>query len=494
MILLKKLHLRILFSLIFISLSSQILFTQSSQNQWILRRDKPDKTTIVGYLNHGGMVYSGSTVLNINPQIDNINYIANWSAGTTMPEPTRYHGSGCMWINSTKDTAKLICFGGDTDGSGNTSNLTNIYNLTTNSWSLGPNVSAGRFVAFACCVGDSAYFMGGIGGTGGSFASEMNTVDVYNVKTNTMTLGPVLPYTYADARALPYQDSIIYIVGGLIDGTSYAIPNVFLFNRQTATYRAATSLPVARSGFAGVIVGDTIYVVCGGTGYNTGLANTLYMGQISQSNRATITWTTGTNYPGTSLHRFYAEKWGCKGFITGIGSISGYSYGTECYVYKTDTHTWQIQPNATIGTCAYFSGSATVGTAGITKWVVASGVILTPPYSIPFVQIFTDSLCGTLVGIANNRNEIPTSFSLYQNYPNPFNPTTKIRFDIPKTSFTKIIIYDILGHEVAILVNDQLKPGSYEVEWGASNYSSGVYFYKLTTAEYTKTKRMVLVK
>lgn len=91
-------------------------------------------------------------------------------------------------------------------------------------------------------------------------------------------------------------------------------------------------------------------------------------------------------------------------------------------------------------------------------------------------------------------NEIPKEFKLYQNYPNPFNPTTHLRFAVSEPRFVKLIIYDMLGIEVAILVNEQLNPGIYEVEWDGSNYPSGVYFYQLNAINYRETKRLVLVK
>jgi hypothetical protein len=98
--------------------------------------------------------------------------------------------------------------------------------------------------------------------------------------------------------------------------------------------------------------------------------------------------------------------------------------------------------------------------------------------------------------LVNNNNEgVPNEFSLEQNYPNPFNPVTKIRFDIPGEAHQlKINIYNMLGRKVETLVNQQLKPGTYEVEWNAGNYPSGVYFYKLSAGDFTETKRMVLVK
>jgi photosystem II stability/assembly factor-like uncharacterized protein len=89
---------------------------------------------------------------------------------------------------------------------------------------------------------------------------------------------------------------------------------------------------------------------------------------------------------------------------------------------------------------------------------------------------------------------IPADFSLSQNYPNPFNPNTNINFQISKTSDVKLIVFDVLGREIANIVNEQLLPGTYEIEWDGTNYPSGVYFYKLITAGYTGTRKMVLLK
>ncbi len=102
-------------------------------------------------------------------------------------------------------------------------------------------------------------------------------------------------------------------------------------------------------------------------------------------------------------------------------------------------------------------------------------------------------------GIQQIGSEIPQEFSLYQNYPNPFNPATTIKFDIKaegKSENAKInlTIFNLLGKEVANLVNGELSPGTYEVDYDASNLPSGVYFYKLVSGEFSESKRMVLVK
>lgn len=88
----------------------------------------------------------------------------------------------------------------------------------------------------------------------------------------------------------------------------------------------------------------------------------------------------------------------------------------------------------------------------------------------------------------------PTEFSLSQNYPNPFNPVTKINFSIPKMSDVKIKIFDALGREVSVLVNQTLQPGYYDFEFNGANFSSGVYFYRIEAGDFVQTNRMVLIK
>ncbi len=98
-----------------------------------------------------------------------------------------------------------------------------------------------------------------------------------------------------------------------------------------------------------------------------------------------------------------------------------------------------------------------------------------------------------------NNTAVPEYFKLYNNYPNPFNPVTKIKFDIPvhgntNSVSTKLIIYDVLGREVSMLINSQLVPGSYEIEFNASDCTSGIYFYRLQAGDFLETKKMILSK
>jgi hypothetical protein len=97
-------------------------------------------------------------------------------------------------------------------------------------------------------------------------------------------------------------------------------------------------------------------------------------------------------------------------------------------------------------------------------------------------------------GLTQNGTEVPGTYALYQNFPNPFNPATKIRFDLPKSSYTLLVVYDMLGREVQTLVNQSLNAGTFDVDFDGSNYSSGIYFYRISAGEFTDVKKMILVK
>ncbi len=101
---------------------------------------------------------------------------------------------------------------------------------------------------------------------------------------------------------------------------------------------------------------------------------------------------------------------------------------------------------------------------------------------------------GNPFGIININSEIPKEFSLSQNYPNPFNPSTVIKFQVASSSSVKITVFDVLGREVATLVNEQLQPGTYEADWNADKFASGVYYYKLSAENYSETRKMMLIK
>jgi hypothetical protein len=97
-------------------------------------------------------------------------------------------------------------------------------------------------------------------------------------------------------------------------------------------------------------------------------------------------------------------------------------------------------------------------------------------------------------GIEETSPAIPTQFSLEQNYPNPFNPVTNFQFTVPHSSFTILMVYDLLGREIATLVNEVKQPGTYTVQFDGSGLASGIYFYRLDAGRFNKIQKMILMK
>jgi len=106
----------------------------------------------------------------------------------------------------------------------------------------------------------------------------------------------------------------------------------------------------------------------------------------------------------------------------------------------------------------------------------------------------TYQISGYLINIVNYNSEIPEKYELSQNYPNPFNPGTRIKFAIENKELSKLEIFDMLGRKLNTLIDKVLDAGTYEVNFDGSNLSSGIYFYKLTTNQFTETKKMILMK
>lgn len=113
---------------------------------------------------------------------------------------------------------------------------------------------------------------------------------------------------------------------------------------------------------------------------------------------------------------------------------------------------------------------------------------------LPTVSILENQL---VTSVDNDTYEIPTDYILYQNYPNPFNPQTTITYSLPKSTKVKLVVYDVLGRVVTTLVDEVQEAGIHTTEVSSeitSQLTSGVYFYRLVTNHYTKTKKMLLLK
>ncbi|MGA2622825.1 MAG: T9SS type A sorting domain-containing protein [Bacteroidota bacterium] len=137
----------------------------------------------------------------------------------------------------------------------------------------------------------------------------------------------------------------------------------------------------------------------------------------------------------------------------------------------------------------HYTASGTPDLINITVTIGRSG------YGNAGTYFLLDDLSfGPAVGVDEPRTTFPSGFELAQNYPNPFNPTTTVSFVISHSSFVTLGVYDVLGREVATLVNEVKQPGEYTVEWNAEGIASGMYLYELRSGAFSQTKKLILAK
>lgn len=176
----------------------------------------------------------------------------------------------------------------------------------------------------------------------------------------------------------------------------------------------------------------------------------------------------------------YVHFWVLRNMVNGAtGEVlhtTGWTQGTtatKSWNTSIDENVWTAN-NCTVAIFCYLGNGSSINTSGS-----------------PVIQTWKESIIPTGVG---EPSKIPASYSLSQNYPNPFNPSTNIKFSIPKDGNASLKIYDIVGNEVATYLEGFVKAGEYNALIDASNWASGVYFYKLTTSDFTETKKMTLIK
>ena len=199
------------------------------------------------------------------------------------------------------------------------------------------------------------------------------------------------------------------------------------------------------------------------------------------------------NYGGV----YYSTNNGSSWTQTTINNVTVFSlatYGNNVFSGPAYNGVYQSTNNGTnwFGINQGFNIVSTVRALLITGNYIYAGRV---EYSV-WRRPLTD-----FAGIQNISTETPSAFSLSQNYPNPFNPTTTIRYELPRAGVVRLAVYDVMGREVEMLVNERLTAGSYETVWNAcltngqgTRFASGVYFYRLTTEGYGETKRMLLIK
>lgn len=351
-----------------------------------------------------------------------------WSVGVNIPEAIRAGNTAAYSKNG--DGYLFVASGRNQDGIVTTRHQR--YQLSTNSWTDLAPTPVPILGASTAIVKDTLYIIGGLSDQPGG--GGIRKVRKYSIDENTWAEAANFPTSIVDTDAVTYQDSLIYVVAGYSNRAR-------VFNTITNTWRNATSLTATFENIswgALTAVNNKLIYMCGSAGFQSpNYYNTVRIGTIDQSNRANITWTLGTPFPGNTRTFFDAHPWGNGIIMTGGSTDNTFeTHSDECYYYDVDTDTWYQLPSKPTAWLTGNSGSVQIGNTW--KLICTSGY--QSPNYLYSTEIYTDD---DVLAI-----EIPkASANVLQLMPNPAQDLLHLKMQgISK----QLAVYDIIGKKIEV--------------------------------------------
>jgi photosystem II stability/assembly factor-like uncharacterized protein len=353
---------------------------------------------------------------------------------------------------------------------------------------IGLNSGLTNTVVYSLIYANSAYYAGTFGGIFKSTNNGNNWIAVNNglLDSATLTLTSTGTSLFAgtqggglyksDDWGNTWYKSHNGLTSDTVNVLAYLNSTLFAGTKTSGIFRSTNSGANWSSCNAGFdYIPYVLTFSAKGTNVYTGKYGT---GGFYKSTNNGLNWTQILSNPGGSNNVLTSLVYNTS-ILVGIYALNG---GTVL-LSKNDGASWQDVSTGTSGNPNWYytdvrsfhnyNGTFLVGTYG--KSI----------YSVPFSQI---------IGIKQISSSVPDKFKLEQNYPNPFNPSTNIKYQIQKNSFVNLKVFDILGKEVTVLVDEKQSAGAYEVTFDAGSLNSGIYFYQLISGNFKETKKLLLVK
>lgn len=387
-----------------------------------------------------------------------------WTTETAMPEPVRAGNTAGYTANGQ---AYLFVVSGR-NFNGLITQKSQRYQIGTDTWADMANHPTGKLGSATTVVKDSLYTVGGLTTTPGS---ANRRVYKYSINENSWSQVAMTPYGITDAKAVTYQDSLIYVVGGYTG-------NTLLYNAHTNRWRPAT--PILPGGSlswgAFAIKGDTLVHVCGTDGFlSSNYFNTVKVGVINQNDRAQITWSDATPFPGNTRTFFDAFTWKDGIIITGGSTDNTFeTHSDECYHYNPGTDTWTQLPSKP--TSWNTGNSASVYLNG--QWILACSAGYADGYLSQTELFIEGSLSSAGFGSG-------CGLSHFKILPG------EIRFCSQKDSTVTMVLYDTNGHKVREMTQKG-NVGENQLYFSKDGLSKGVYLCTVAQDGLKATKKLLV--
>ena len=422
--------------------------------------------------------------------VDTIN--GNWTYLTPMSKSL--YGVNSYYLSSINKI--FIC--GGADSTGNTIRNCYFYNLSTNLYELADSLPMGRCLGKLVMVHDSLFLIGSIGA---SFNAPDGATYCFNTGTNKWSSKSTMPSPLLiECAVCVWHDTIITIGGstsGFIGPTDIVRtydPVSDIWNTSiTPFYQPVTTAAAECNGNYIVVLGGWVGtfsndVIIGGNDTLTSIDNIIW-NRLGDAPYPTGVYRVSSSYYNSTM-------------IFGPALYNNITIYNQFWAINPPDTSWhRFLPNP-LDSVADFSNFAINSNSDSTYFYIFGG-IKKDTNNNPILINRTERFAFGSVpfGLKRISNTIPKEFILYQNYPNPFNPVTTIKFEIPQATsgmksntVVKLEVYDVLGRLVKTLVNENEQSGIYTVQFDASNLSSGIYFYRLTSGNYYAARKMIVLK
>ncbi len=430
--------------------------------------------------------HKGRTIYKPFNLVRNLAFVGAFSAILLMPafaQHPKYVSGGGTWSQgaalhkerSTHAVAtvneKVYAIGGGIDQADAS---VEEYDPESDIWTEKADLPTGRDFVSCAVVNEKIYVCGGFAGW-----ATFNRLNVYDPATDSWTTKSNMP-TSRWGHASCSVNGLVYVIGGAKDWpVSKMYETIEVYNPEEDSWTTKSSIPTPRWGLSCSVVNGKIYVI---GGYDED--NRVSLATVEEYDPESNIWTIKSSMP---KPRYGIATVAVNNRIYAIGGADVYeplSAYADVDEYDPLTDSWTAKSPMPVGRI-WVDASSVNG-----RIYVPGGGGIDEYERYPELYIYDP---GYQTGIENRIN-IPDSYHLYQNYPNPFNQTTLVPFDVRKPSYVTLHVYDVLGRQVATLVNQHMNEGHYTVQFNGIDLTSDLYLFRIEMGNYSQTRMMLLSK